>query len=221
MPPVARQPTPAPFAHDYTPWPTPPTSRPDQSPADLAGELTIEVEHDLADGAEVALRGRWMVYVAAQRRMLTTELRGTLDWRTGIVTLTGVLATQQLRSTVLADRADQFMEGVAREAGAPSPSFGLTLREMDVARLLARGESNAAIGATLGISPHTARRHTESVMLKLGAHARAQVGAILRGEEGVGAGQRKVFAEVVHRDGTMRGNRWREIGDSPDVPAGT
>jgi DNA-binding CsgD family transcriptional regulator len=60
-------------------------------------------------------------------------------------------------------------------------AFGLTRAELRVARLVARGLSNAEIAAELSISPHTARRHTERIFLKLEVQARAEVaGRILR-----------------------------------------
>jgi DNA-binding CsgD family transcriptional regulator len=58
--------------------------------------------------------------------------------------------------------------------------FGLTGRELEVARLLAAGRRNAAIAAELGISPHTARHHTQHILAKLGVHSRAEAGALLR-----------------------------------------
>ena len=60
------------------------------------------------------------------------------------------------------------------------PQFGLTGREIEVARLLSEGRRNAAIAVTLGISPHTARHHTQRVLAKLGVHSRAEAGAKLR-----------------------------------------
>jgi DNA-binding CsgD family transcriptional regulator len=57
--------------------------------------------------------------------------------------------------------------------------FGLTAREADVSLLLAQRRSNAEIARVLGISPHTARRHTEQVLLKLGAKRRQEVERIL------------------------------------------
>lgn len=60
-------------------------------------------------------------------------------------------------------------EGELRETS------GLTRAEARVAGLLARGCGNADIAAELSISPHTARRHTERVMLKMGARSRAEV----------------------------------------------
>lgn len=60
--------------------------------------------------------------------------------------------------------------------------YALTDRQIEVARLLAQGLSNAEIADTLGLSTFTARNHTEAVLLKLGASTRARVGAILRGQ---------------------------------------
>ncbi|HEX6059835.1 MAG TPA: response regulator [Gemmatimonadaceae bacterium] len=59
---------------------------------------------------------------------------------------------------------------------------GLTERQIEVARLLAQGCSNAEIAESLGIAVLTARNHTDQVLLKLGAATRARVGAILRGQ---------------------------------------
>jgi len=58
--------------------------------------------------------------------------------------------------------------------------FGLTRRELAVARLLADGRSNGEVAGQLGLSIHTARRHVEHVLSKLGVHSRAAVGAKLR-----------------------------------------
>ncbi|PAP75971.1 helix-turn-helix transcriptional regulator [Rubrivirga marina] len=56
---------------------------------------------------------------------------------------------------------------------------GLTLREAEVARLLAEGLSNAQVSDRLFIAPATARRHTENVLGKLGIGTRAAVASAL------------------------------------------
>ena len=58
--------------------------------------------------------------------------------------------------------------------------YGMTPREVDVAMLLAEGCSNATVARRLGISPHTARHHTQRVLGKLGVHSRSEAGARLR-----------------------------------------
>jgi DNA-binding CsgD family transcriptional regulator len=47
--------------------------------------------------------------------------------------------------------------------------------------LLADGASNARIAESLGVTVHTARRHTEHVREKLGAENRAAVARIIQG----------------------------------------
>ena len=50
---------------------------------------------------------------------------------------------------------------------------GLTAREIEVLRLLARGLSNREIGARLVISPKTVGNHVEHIYAKIGASTRA------------------------------------------------
>ncbi|HEU4630699.1 MAG TPA: LuxR C-terminal-related transcriptional regulator [Gemmatimonadaceae bacterium] len=57
--------------------------------------------------------------------------------------------------------------------------YGLTDREIEVARLLAEGRRNAEVARRLGISPFTARNHTERVLAKLRISNRAKVAAVL------------------------------------------
>jgi DNA-binding response OmpR family regulator len=60
--------------------------------------------------------------------------------------------------------------------------FGLTARQITVARLLGEGYSNAEIAQQLSVSYFTARNHTEQVLAKLGVPTRAAVGAVLFGQ---------------------------------------
>ncbi|HEX6424499.1 MAG TPA: HD domain-containing phosphohydrolase [Acidimicrobiales bacterium] len=50
---------------------------------------------------------------------------------------------------------------------------GLTEREVDVLRLIARGHANKAVAATLGISPKTVGHHVEHIYAKAGVTTRA------------------------------------------------
>ena len=58
---------------------------------------------------------------------------------------------------------------------------GLTPRELEIARLIASGRSNKAIGAELVISPATVARHVANIMAKLGFRSRAQIAAWITG----------------------------------------
>jgi DNA-binding response OmpR family regulator len=66
--------------------------------------------------------------------------------------------------------------------------FGLTDRQIAVARLVAEGCTNAEVAERLGLSFYTARNHAEQVMLKLGVSNRSSVAPLLHettaGEEG-------------------------------------
>lgn len=61
-----------------------------------------------------------------------------------------------------------------------SKRYYMTRREAEVAVLLGHGVRNDVIARSLSISPHTARRHTERVLAKLGVSSRAEAAAILR-----------------------------------------
>jgi pimeloyl-ACP methyl ester carboxylesterase/DNA-binding CsgD family transcriptional regulator len=56
-------------------------------------------------------------------------------------------------------------------------SAGLSLRELEVLRLIATGRSNAQIAETLVISPHTVVRHVSNILNKIGAANRAEATA--------------------------------------------
>jgi len=60
--------------------------------------------------------------------------------------------------------------------------YGLSAREVEVARLVATGLSNAEVAEKLGVSYFTARNHVERVLAKLGVGNRSRVGAVLRNE---------------------------------------
>jgi DNA-binding NarL/FixJ family response regulator len=84
---------------------------------------------------------------------------------------------------VVADGGSLFAPSVTRRlierftdtqvSEAPLPA-GLTARELEVLRLVARGESNAEIAAELVVSEHTAKTHVASILQKLGLRNRVQ-----------------------------------------------
>jgi DNA-binding CsgD family transcriptional regulator len=67
------------------------------------------------------------------------------------------------------------VDRVAFQVPAPDSirtRYRLTVRELQVASLIMHRLSNAEIARMLGISPHTARHHTENVLAKFGVRSR-------------------------------------------------
>jgi HD-GYP domain-containing protein (c-di-GMP phosphodiesterase class II) len=91
-------------------------------------------------------------------------------------------AAGELRREARAGRLDseavEAVLGVAghRPARRVEGPAGLTRREIDVLRLIARGCSNKDVAARLVISPKTAGTHVEHIYAKLGVSTRAEAG---------------------------------------------
>ena len=95
--------------------------------------------------------------------------------------LTAAEAAVALRAQVASSRLDgAAVDAVLRAAGhrvrrRREWPAGLTPREVEIVRLLARGLTARAIADRLGISPKTAGSHIEHIYLKTGASNRAQL----------------------------------------------
>jgi HD-GYP domain-containing protein (c-di-GMP phosphodiesterase class II) len=89
-------------------------------------------------------------------------------------------AAAWMRHEVRAGRLDgDAVDGVLRAAGHPArrrraQTAGLTTREIEVLRLLARGLSNKEIAGELVISPKTAGHHVQHIYSKIGVSNRAR-----------------------------------------------
>jgi DNA-binding CsgD family transcriptional regulator len=139
-------------------------------------------------------------------RRTIEELVGSIDWTNDIETTPSrrlfrdVLiddAALRIHATVLAasEPAHPRTILVSVERRAPElpcdselrQRFRLTPKESTVARLLAAGRTNLEIAEELIMSPHTARHHTENVLLKMGLRSRAAVlqGLLNRRESGM------------------------------------
>ena len=87
-------------------------------------------------------------------------------------------AAIELRAEMKAGRLDSdAVEAVLSAAGHRVPRrreglAGLTAREVDVLRLIARGLSSKEVAERLVISPKTARNHIEHIYVKIGASSR-------------------------------------------------
>ena len=88
-------------------------------------------------------------------------------------------AAAELRAEATAGRlCAQAVDAVLRSVGergdaVTAPPAGLSGREVEVLRLLARGLTNKQAATELGISPKTVGHHVESIYTKIGASTRA------------------------------------------------
>jgi HD-GYP domain-containing protein (c-di-GMP phosphodiesterase class II) len=123
-------------------------------------------------GGAISTEGRLLAAADAYHAM--TQLRPHRP------ALTADEAAADLRREVKAGRLDgDAVDGVLRAAGhrvrrARAWPAGLTVREVEVLRLLARGLSNKQIAALLVITPKTAGSHVEHIYRKIDASNRAQ-----------------------------------------------
>lgn len=102
-------------------------------------------------------------------RDLVSKLRGSIH------------QMRELRGQLRTQVAPAPNGGPPRWPDDLSARYGLTRRELEVAKLLARGKSNASIAHELRISAHTARHHTQSILSKLAVHSRSEAAAKLHG----------------------------------------
>ena len=92
------------------------------------------------------------------------------------------LTTLQIPVSTVVDAIKQGASGVLRvidcEPHRVLPAALLTLRELQVVRLVADGRSNKAIAVRLAISALTVKNHLARIGKKMGAGDRAQIVAI-------------------------------------------
>jgi DNA-binding CsgD family transcriptional regulator len=120
-----------------------------------------------------------LVFGAAE--VLREEIKAPPPWHTGPTTNAGLPPRSTRRSGI----CDGMGRGTGNDAGAgprgrsgsarTQASYlpaGLTAREAEVLRLVARSMSNAEVGGELFISPRTIDAHLTSIYAKLGISSR-------------------------------------------------
>jgi HD-GYP domain-containing protein (c-di-GMP phosphodiesterase class II) len=144
------------------------------------GALAV-VHHERLDGSGYP-RGLSGAAISAAGRLLAAAdaYHAMTQMRPHRPALTADEAALELRGEVKAGRLDgDAVDAVLRAAGhrvrrAREWPAGLTSREVEVLRLVARGLSNKQIAELLVISPKTAGSHVEHIYRKIDAANRAQ-----------------------------------------------
>jgi DNA-binding CsgD family transcriptional regulator/pimeloyl-ACP methyl ester carboxylesterase len=90
----------------------------------------------------------------------------------GLFTEGGLEVVDLMASFVGGERTTGAEARAGRPARATRPD-GLTPREVEVLRLLARGETNGGIATALGVSVNTVERHVANIYRKIDARGRA------------------------------------------------
>lgn len=127
--------------------------------------------HRHAEGAEVTIAQRVLmaadVYCALREDRPHRGARSARDARS-------VLAAEAEAGRLDARAVEAVVdEAEARPLRRPSERSELSAREVEVARLLARGLTNKEIASALAISPKTAGHHVEKIFAKIGVTTRA------------------------------------------------
>jgi DNA-binding CsgD family transcriptional regulator len=144
--------------------------RVDLAANELAHELVSLLQSRERGGDEPAIAAKRFVRKVATESS-NYELRGTYIGR-ALFSEDRSIAITLLPLAARADLSDQTLQR----------RFGLTGRQLEIARRLARGQPNKEIAHACGISLHTVRRHAEKIFAKLGANTRGQIGTKLRGD---------------------------------------
>jgi len=86
-------------------------------------------------------------------------------------------AASSLGSEPLLSRAEELASHARGRGSLQEPWYPLTVREFEVARLIAQGLTNAEIGQQLFVSPKTVSAHVEHILAKLGVARRSEIAA--------------------------------------------
>jgi DNA-binding CsgD family transcriptional regulator len=86
--------------------------------------------------------------------------------------------TEKSLLTMLSLCFHERLRNLAPKHGFAIPPLGLTKREIDCLRSIARGATDRVVGKKLGISPSTAHEHFETAKKKLKASTRAEAIAL-------------------------------------------
>jgi DNA-binding CsgD family transcriptional regulator len=137
------------------------------------------------EGAPVTLPGDvtvwdWEVYpLSNAHRDHSHLLIVGMDATERVLQSPGVSPEARNRSAEMRERASGILRifGVAPGADTPASDVQLSRREQEVAELVARGLSNAAVARQLYVSPSTVATHVAHILEKLGFSSRVEIAA--------------------------------------------
>lgn len=115
------------------------------------------------------------VRIDVGRRQLARDRAAAVEAWTSALALAGQIGATSEQRLLLQElrRAGVRTRAAGRCAAGSVPA--LTVRELEVARLVAAGGRNAEVAATLFLSPKTVERHLSSIFAKLGVRSRAEL----------------------------------------------
>jgi DNA-binding CsgD family transcriptional regulator len=117
-------------------------------------------------------------YERAQALLALAELRIATRSEAGSQLAEGRAICEPLGAAQLLARLDALCERTVSKQPAAAHPAGLTEREIEVLRLVARHYTDKEIADALFISSHTASTHVKRVLSKLGASGRREVAAL-------------------------------------------
>jgi DNA-binding CsgD family transcriptional regulator len=131
--------------------------------------------------AEPQMTGYCLLRIAEARRAAGLRDRAADVLREGLEIATRLGAQPLIEDFIgLARRARIILdeEPAASDTSTPADPFGLTERERQVLALIAQGQTNKDIAATLYISPKTAGIHVSHILDKLGVRGRVEAATL-------------------------------------------
>ena len=163
--------------------------------AELAAGRVARVRGDGEQAAEHARRALAR-FLDLAMPLDAAEARLELAHSLSLAELTSDVATDEAQTALAvfrhlgAPRAVRAAVALLRELDGSTHAAGrhgegpLTPREQQVLELVARGQSNAGIAASLVISEKTAGHHVSHILAKLGVHNRTEAAAHVRDQRG-------------------------------------
>lgn len=129
----------------------------------------------------------WLLLASGPARQIFPQVAGKLDGQAGAARQDGLGLDNQDNPGRLAGSAGQDSSSLEHALATAAQRFMLTPREIDTARLMARGRSKAVIAEMLCLSENTVRTHGRNLYAKLGVHTRQELLDLLENLERAGA----------------------------------